>query len=86
MKFEYTIKIYTMDMLRDAGIDIEEEKNNIVYACRPDGECEIHEVGIEQLNNLSGIFNEMGKEGWELVELFFHHSGVVTFWKKVVEA
>lgn len=85
MKFEYTIKIYSLDKLRDAGIDIEEE-NNIVYACRPNGECEIHEVGIEQLDNLSGILNDMGNEGWELIELFFHQSGIVTFWKRAVQA
>ncbi len=84
MKFEYTVKTYTISQLRDAGIDIEEE-NNIVYACRPDGECEVHAVGMEQLDNLSSMLNEMGREGWELVELFFHHSGVVTFWKRVIE-
>ena len=81
MKYEYTVRIYSMDNLRDAGIDIEEE-NSIVYACRPDGACEIHKVGIEQLDNLSGILNEMGNEGWELVELFFHRSGIMTFWKR----
>ncbi len=85
MKFEYTIRTYSMDQLRDAGVDIDEE-NNIVYACRSDGECEIHAVGIEQLNNLSGMLNEMGSESWELVELFFHHSGIVTFWKRAVKA
>ncbi len=84
MKFEYIVKIYSMDQLKDAGIDTEEE-NNIVYACRSDGACEIHEVGMEQLDNLSGIFNEMGSEGWELVELFFHQSGIVTFWKRRIE-
>ena len=85
MQFEYTIRTYSMDQLRDAGVDIDEE-NNIVYACRSDGECEIHAVGIEQLNNLSGMLNEMGSESWELVELFFHHSGIVTFWKRAVKA
>ncbi|MBP1748825.1 MAG: hypothetical protein H6Q52_1364 [Deltaproteobacteria bacterium] len=85
MRFEYTIKIYSLDQLRVAGIDIEEE-NNIVYACRSDGECEIHEVGIEQLDNLSGILNAMGNEGWELIELFFHQSGIITFWKRAIEA
>ena len=85
MKFEYTVRTYSMDQLRDAGIDIDEE-NNIVYACRPDGECEVHAVGIDQLDNLSVMLNEMGSEGWELVELFFHHSGVVTFWKRAIKA
>ena len=84
MKFEYTAKIYAMDELKDVGIDMEEE-NSIVYACRPDGECEIHAAAIEELDILSGLFNDMGNEGWELVELFFHRSGIVTFWKRAIE-
>ena len=56
-----------------------------MYACRPDGECEIHQMGVEQLDNLSGILNEMGSEGWELIELFFHQSGIVTFWKRAIK-
>jgi len=83
-KFEYTVKIYSMDNLKDSGVDVEAE-NNIVYACRPGGECEVHNVGIEQLDNLSGLFNKMGEAGWELVELFFHQSGVVSFWKRLIE-
>jgi len=58
-KFEYTVKIYSMDNLKDSGVDVEAE-NNIVYACRPRGECEVHNVGIEQLDNLSGLFNKDG--------------------------
>lgn len=81
-KYEYTVKIYSMDNLRDSGVDVEAE-NNIVYACRPGGECEVHNVGIEQLDNLSGLLNKMGEDGWELVDLFFHQSGVVSFWKRL---
>ncbi|MDD3846340.1 MAG: hypothetical protein PHC90_08260 [Syntrophorhabdaceae bacterium] len=84
-KFEYTVKIYSMDELKKGGVDIEEE-NSIVYACRPGGECEVHNVGVEQLDNLSGLLNEMGASGWELVELVFHQSGIVSFWKRLVAA
>ena len=61
--------------------EVDAEKN-IVYACRPEGECEIHDVGMEQLENLSQIFNKMGSEGWELVQLFFRPLGIVSFWKR----
>lgn len=80
-KYEYTVRIYSMEELKQGGIDIEEE-NSIVYACRPGGECEVHDVGAEQLENLSGLLNDMGASGWELVELVFHQSGIVSFWKR----
>jgi len=82
MEYEYTIKTYSMQQLEEKGIVVDPEKN-IVYACRPDGACEIRDVGTEQINHLSTLFNEMGKEGWELVQLLFRPSGVVSFWKRV---
>jgi len=82
-KFEHTIKIYSLAELKKRGVDIEKE-NNLIYACRPDGECEVHEVGVEQLDNLSALLDEMGILGWELVQLVFHQSGIVTFWKRLV--
>jgi len=84
-RFEYTVKIYSVEELKERGVDIGEE-NNIVYACRPGGECEVHDVGTEQLDDLSGLLNEMGSSGWELVELVFHRSGIVSFWKREAAA
>lgn len=81
MEFEYTIKTYSMQQLSEKGIVVDPEKN-IVYACRPDGACEIRDVGAEQITHLSSLFNEMGKEGWELVQLLFRPSGMVSFWKR----
>lgn len=80
-KYEYTVRIYSMEELKQSGVDVEED-NSIVYACRPGGECEVHDVGAEQLENLSGLLNNMGASGWELVELVFHQSGIVSFWKR----
>jgi hypothetical protein len=84
MKYEYTVKIFSMQDLKEKGIVIDPH-NNIIYACRPDGECEVHDVGVEQLDNLSGLFNEMGEDEWELIQLFFHPSGVVSFWKRLLK-
>lgn len=81
--FEYNVKAFSMDDLEKKGIVIHPE-NNIVFACRPDGACAIHNVGEEQMTNLSELFNEMGKEGWELVQLVFHSSGIVSFWKRML--
>ncbi|MHB8108447.1 MAG: hypothetical protein ACYDHW_00270 [Syntrophorhabdaceae bacterium] len=83
-KFEYTIKAYSIEDLKEAGVEMRGD-NTLVYACRPDGECEVRGVGFDELDNLSGILNEMGSQGWELVELIFHQSGIITFWKRGVE-
>ena len=83
MKYEHTIKIFSMEDLKKEGIVVDPEKN-IVYACRPDGECESHDVALEQLNNLSTLFNGMGENGWELVQLFFRPLGIVSFWKRLI--
>ena len=84
MKFEYSVKIFSMQDLQEKGIVVDSQ-NNIVYACRVDGECEIHDVKLEQLDNLSTTLNELGTEGWELVQISFHQSGIVSFWKRAVE-
>ena len=62
MKFEYKVKIFSMKDLKEKGIVVDSE-NNIVYACRTDGACEIHDVKMEQLDNLSSVLNVMGEEG-----------------------
>lgn len=81
MSYEYTIKIFSMEELKNEAIVVDSEKN-IVYACRPDGECEVQDVGMEQLESLSKLFNEAGKDGWELIQLFFRPMGIVSFWKR----
>jgi hypothetical protein len=85
MKFEYKVKIYSMNDLKERGIVVDSE-NNIVYACRTDGACEMHDVKMEQLDNLSSVLNLMGEEGWELIQLVFHQSGIVSFWKRSIKS
>ncbi len=83
MKYEYTVKIFSMQDLKEKGIVVDSE-NNIVYACRADGACEVHDVKLEQIENLSQALNEMGSAGWELIQLTFHESGIVSFWKRLL--
>ena len=84
MKFEYKVKIFSMKDLKEKDIVTDSEKN-IVYACRTDGACEMHNVKMEQLDNLSLVLNEMGEDGWELIQLVFHQSGIVSFWKRSIK-
>jgi hypothetical protein len=81
MKYEYTVRVFSLESLEESGVVTHPHKN-IVYACRPEGSCEVHDIGMEQLENLSGLFNEMGGDRWELVQLVFHQSGIVSFWKR----
>jgi hypothetical protein len=82
MKYEYTVRIFSMEELKKENVVIDPQKN-IVYACRPDGECEAHDM-TEQLENLSELFNRMGDRGWELIELFFRPLGIVSYWKRSI--
>jgi hypothetical protein len=84
MKYEYSVKIFSMEELKKENIVVDPKKN-IVYACRPDGECEAHDM-TEQLENLSELFNKMGDRGWELIQLFFRPLGIVSYWKRSVKA
>jgi len=84
MKYEYTIRVFSVEGLEKSGVVTHPHKN-IMFACKPEGTCEVHDIGAEQMENLSSLFNEMGEERWELVQLFFHQSGIVSFWKRVAK-
>lgn len=84
MKYEYTVKVFSLEGLEEKGVVTHPHKN-IVFACRSEGSCEVHDIGLEQMENISSLFNEMGQEGWELVQLVFHQSGIVSFWKRILK-
>jgi hypothetical protein len=81
MQFEYTVELLALEEIRGLGA-VAEAASNIVYACAEDGECTVRDLGKEQLEHLQVYLNRMGKEGWEMVELFFVRTGVVIFWKR----
>ena len=84
VEWEYKVRVFSTEDLRKEGIVVDPQKN-IVYACKPDGGCEVHNVSLDQIERLTTTFNAMGKSGWELVQLFFHASGIVSFWKRRLE-
>ncbi len=81
MKYEYAVKTFPMTELEAAGIVTDPHKN-IIYACKPEAGCEITDIRGEQSEKLMGLFNGMGQDGWELIQMFFHSSGIVSFWKR----
>ncbi len=56
----------------------------VAYFCTPEGSCRPEAIPGAQLANLSGLLNERGREGWELVQLFFGKQGLALFWKKEI--
>jgi hypothetical protein len=83
MTYEYTIEFFS---LQEAGGRSEtSDTPNLVYACGEAGECTIRDLRVEQVEHLQKFLNEMGKERWELVQIFFYRIGAVSFWKRSIE-
>ncbi len=57
----------------------------VVYFCSEAGECSIEDVSADQMRILTDILNEKGKQGWELVQVFFGKDGVIALWKRKVK-
>ena len=56
--------------------------HRVAYFCSEQGECSLEEVPADHVEQLEGILNEEGAQGWELVQLFFSGGGVVAVWKR----
>jgi hypothetical protein len=83
MKYEYTIEFLSLEPTPPTG-DVSDEAPSTVYACGETGECAIRDFRGEQTEYLQGFMNEMGSEGWELVQVLFNRHGAVSFWKRAV--
>lgn len=70
-RFEYEITTHSSQTFR-----------RLVYFCSEKGDCGIEEVPAEEPQLLVDLFNERGKEGWELVQLLFGSNGVMAYWKR----
>ncbi|MBW1779529.1 MAG: DUF4177 domain-containing protein [Deltaproteobacteria bacterium] len=72
MTFEYDITRFPAEAFERLAI-----------FCSEKGECALDDVPMDQTRLLEDFLNEKGAEGWELVQLFFHTSGVVAIWKRL---
>jgi hypothetical protein len=62
-----------------------ESFEKIVYFCTESGECSLDQVPTDQTEILSGILNERGRLGWELIQVAFGKQGLMAFWKREAE-
>jgi len=58
-----------------------EEFSEIAYFCGPEGGCRPEAVPGSQLAKLADILNDRGRQGWEMVQVFFSRQGLAVFWK-----
>ncbi len=69
--FEYEITKHEADMF-----------DKVTYFCSDAGECKIDDVSLSQVNILTNLLNERGKNGWDMVQANFKKDGVMVFWKR----
>ncbi len=62
-----------------------EDFSSIVYFCSETGECGLEEIDRGQAEKLMAILNELGSQGWELVQISYQKDGIVAIWKRPIE-
>lgn len=78
-QWEYSITIHQLP-------EMQPKKPGGTIECDQDGLCFIHDAfqgGVEWVENL---FQEKGKEGWELIQSGYHNRELLCVWKKRKEA
>jgi hypothetical protein len=82
MEFKYRVEAFPFEEASTPG---GEPAPGVVYACDVNGECSVRDLHSEHRKELQEFLNDMGREGWELIQIFPQRAGVVTFWKRVVD-
>jgi hypothetical protein len=70
-QFEYQITQHPADAFKQ-----------VAFFCTESGDCSLNDVPADQADVLTGILNERGKQGWDLVQVSFGKDGVMAFWKR----
>jgi hypothetical protein len=74
LKFEYEIT-------KHADADFKQ----FVYLCNAKGECSLDEIEEKDLESVEQLLNEMGRNGWELIQFSSGSDGLIAFWKRRIE-
>ena len=70
-QFEYDFTSYSAESFK-----------KMVIFCSENGDCDLENIPSEEPQKLASILNKRGREGWELVQLFFGKDGVMAAWKR----
>ncbi|MDY6932766.1 MAG: hypothetical protein SVZ03_00925 [Spirochaetota bacterium] len=58
--------------------------DQLTYFCSEAGKCKLEQITLSQMNILNNLLNERGKQGWEMIQLFFGKDGIIVFWKREI--
>lgn len=61
-----------------------DEFSQVVYFCGLDGSCGVERVPGRQIDKVSEILNDEGRNGWDLVQIAFGKNGMLMFWKRMI--
>ena len=74
-QWEYQITIHELPEGQD-------RKETRTIACDQNGLCFVHDVFQGGMKWLENLFDERGKDGWELVQSGYHNREIFCIWKK----
>lgn len=61
-----------------------DEFSEVIYFCTLNGTCGLERVPGDQIEKISEILNDEGRNGWELVQIAFGKDGMLMIWKRMI--
>ena len=81
--WEYNISSYSLEDLGIAEEDVDFPAEQVV-ACDAEGHCYFNDVMKKYIDTFISTLNDVGNEGWELIQLEYHRGSLVCFWKREI--
>ena len=78
-QWEYLITVHELPQSKMEG------KENVIE-CDQAGRCFVHDTFQAGIGWLESLFQEKGREGWELVQFGYHNRELLCIWKRRKEA
>ena len=79
LAWEYKVTNHVMEELKKC---IESPTAKKVISCDNAGSCMVNDVCALGTDTLASALNELGKEGWELINTNYHHGELLCIWKR----
>lgn len=82
-KWEYDVSFHSLEDLGISEEDVDFPKDQII-SCDEEGHCYFNDVMKSYVDVFRSALNRKGDEGWELLQLEYHRSSLICFWKREV--
>ncbi|OGO04860.1 MAG: hypothetical protein A2Y73_08260 [Chloroflexi bacterium RBG_13_56_8] len=83
-RWEHSITVHTVGELLSKVSPVEEER--VIYCDASAGSCFFDEAPNPYLEAMVGTLDELGQEGWELVQGVLREEEMICFWRRMREA